>query len=37
VPLDLALLPRRSDVPSVPDTGNGPAPIVDMGGYERQP
>ena len=25
---------RRRDVPTVPDTGVGPAPIVDMGAYE---
>jgi uncharacterized membrane protein len=27
-------LPRKVDVSSVPDTGNGTAPIVDMGAYE---
>jgi hypothetical protein len=37
LPLDLDHLPRRQDVPSVPDTGIGMAPIVDMGSYERQP
>jgi predicted outer membrane repeat protein len=36
-PLDLALMPRRQDIPSVPDTGSGLPPIVDMGCYERQP
>lgn len=33
---DFAGNPRRSDIPSVPDTGNGTAPIVDMGAYEVQ-
>jgi hypothetical protein len=33
----LDLSPRFIDIPSVPDTGNGTAPIVDMGAYERQP
>ncbi|MCA9936395.1 MAG: choice-of-anchor D domain-containing protein [Anaerolineales bacterium] len=31
---DLDNSPRRIDVPIVPDTGNGTAPIVDMGAYE---
>jgi len=31
---DLDGLDRFFDVPGVPDTGNGPAPIVDMGAYE---
>jgi hypothetical protein len=35
-PLDLALQPRRTDVASVPDTGSGIAPIVDMGAYEHR-
>ncbi|HHY55949.1 MAG TPA: hypothetical protein GYA08_10985, partial [Chloroflexi bacterium] len=29
--------PRFVDIPSVPDTGNGTPPIVDMGAYEAQP
>lgn len=37
VPVDLLGFPRFTDVPSVPDTGVGPAPVTDMGGYERQP
>ncbi len=28
--------PRRFDVAAVPDTGNGDAPVVDMGAYESQ-
>ena len=32
---DLAGRARFADVPSVPDTGNGAPPIVDMGAYER--
>lgn len=28
--------PRMVDVPGVPDTGLGPAPVVDMGAVERQ-
>jgi predicted outer membrane repeat protein len=36
-PLDLDLMPRRQDIPSVPDTGSGQPPIVDMGCYEKQP
>mgnify|MGYP006969575492 FL=1 len=36
VPLDLAFLPRFRDDPAVPDTGNGTAPIVDVGCCERQ-
>ena len=31
---DLDNYPRRADIPSVPDTGNGAAPIVDIGAYE---
>jgi uncharacterized repeat protein (TIGR01451 family) len=31
---DLDGSPRRVDIPAVPDTGNGTAPIVDMGAYE---
>ncbi|MBL7063279.1 MAG: hypothetical protein ISS49_03590 [Anaerolineae bacterium] len=34
VTFDLDGNPRRVDVPDVPDTGNGTAPIVDMGAYE---
>ncbi|MHC4948888.1 MAG: zinc-dependent metalloprotease family protein [Planctomycetota bacterium] len=35
VPLDLAGRPRVVDDPSAPDTGDGAAPLVDMGAYER--
>jgi predicted outer membrane repeat protein len=35
VATDLNGGPRFVDVPSVPDTGNGTAPIVDMGAYEH--
>ena len=35
LPYDLAGNPRFIDVPTIPDTGIGPAPIVDMGAYER--
>ena len=34
IPFDLAGGPRRWDFPAVPDTGNGTAPVVDMGAYE---
>jgi predicted outer membrane repeat protein len=34
IPFDLAGNPRFVDQPEVPDTGNGTAPIVDMGAYE---
>jgi predicted outer membrane repeat protein len=34
VTTDLDGYPRRMDVPSVPDTGSGTPPIVDMGAYE---
>ncbi|TWT45400.1 hypothetical protein RAS1_18230 [Phycisphaerae bacterium RAS1] len=33
-PFDIALMPRRLDAPSVPDTGSGGAPVVDIGAYE---
>jgi hypothetical protein len=33
---DLAGLPRFVDIPTVPDTGSGTPPIVDMGAYEAQ-
>jgi uncharacterized repeat protein (TIGR01451 family) len=33
---DLDGNPRLVDLPTVPDTGSGPAPIVDMGAYEAQ-
>lgn len=36
LPVDLRLLPRRVDDPSVPDTGSGAVPLVDMGAHERQ-
>ncbi len=32
---DLANNPRRVDIASVADTGPGPAPVVDLGAYER--
>lgn len=34
LPLDLEGLARFRDEPGVPDTGNGSAPIVDMGAFE---
>jgi len=34
-PLDLDDEPRQTDDPDTPDTGEGDAPIVDMGAYER--
>lgn len=34
-PLDLAGLPRFIDIVAAPDTGAGPAPVVDMGAYEH--
>lgn len=37
VPFDLVDAPRQTNDPAVPDTGNGTAPIVDLGAYERQP
>lgn len=36
VVLDFAGLPRLVDMLHVPDTGNGLAPVVDMGAYETQ-
>jgi len=36
LPTDLAGQPRLVDIASVPDTGVGPAPIVDMGAFEYQ-
>jgi hypothetical protein len=36
LPLDLDGYPRCVDIPDVPDTGVGPAPIVDMGACEAQ-
>lgn len=33
---DLAGNTRRIDVPATPDTGDGNAPIIDMGAYERR-
>lgn len=36
VPFDLDGLPREVDDPAVPDTGAGRAPLVDIGGFERQ-
>ncbi|HUW20042.1 MAG TPA: S8 family serine peptidase [Sedimentisphaerales bacterium] len=37
VAADLEGSPRFLDDPNVPDTGNGPAPVVDMGAYEYWP
>ncbi|MBL9149269.1 MAG: hypothetical protein JNM94_11300 [Phycisphaerae bacterium] len=37
LPVDLALLVRRRDDPTTPDTGAGTAPIVDMGAFEHFP
>jgi hypothetical protein len=34
IPFDLDGNPRFADDPNTPDTGNGTAPIVDMGAYE---
>lgn len=36
VPEDLAGNPRQADDPAVVDSGNGSAPITDMGAFERQ-
>ena len=36
VTADLLGFPRFVDVPSVPDTGFGTPPLVDMGAYEAQ-
>lgn len=36
VPQDLDGLPRLVDEPCTPDTGIGPAPVVDLGAYEFQ-
>jgi len=36
VTTDIAGNPRFFDAPSVPDTGNGSAPVVDMGAYETE-
>jgi hypothetical protein len=36
VTADLDNKPRFVDIPSVPDTGSGTPPIVDMGAYEAQ-
>lgn len=33
-PYDRGLAPRSADAPAVPDTGNGAAPVVDMGAFE---
>lgn len=35
LPLDMDGRPRRADDPAAPDTGSGPAPVVDHGPYER--
>src|SRR5262249_36522693 len=35
--LDLSGHPRKIDDPAVPDTGVGPAPVVDMGALEHVP
>lgn len=36
LPFDLTGNPRFIDIPEIPDNGNGVAPIVDVGAYERQ-
>ncbi|HNT74341.1 MAG TPA: Ig-like domain-containing protein, partial [Anaerolineae bacterium] len=36
LPYDLGGAPRFADILSRPDTGNGTAPLVDMGAYETQ-
>lgn len=36
IPLDLNGKPRFKDLPSVPDTGIGSPPLIDIGCYERQ-
>jgi predicted outer membrane repeat protein len=36
VPTDLDGDPRLVDIPTMPDTGNGSPPLVDMGAYETQ-
>ena len=36
LPLDLDMNPRRVDVVSVPDSGTGTAPFVDVGAYETE-
>jgi predicted outer membrane repeat protein len=35
--LDLAGAPRFADVPSVPDTGSGQGPLIDIGAFEADP
>ena len=37
VPLDLAGTPRFEDDPNVLDSGEGTAPVIDMGPFERTP
>jgi uncharacterized repeat protein (TIGR01451 family) len=37
IPIDLEGKARLVDDPAVTDTGNGTAPVVDMGAYEEQP
>ena len=37
LPYDLRGDPRQQDIPSVPNSGSGVAPIVDMGAYEASP
>jgi len=37
VPFDLQDNTRFTDAPTVPDTGSGTAPIIDMGAYETPP
>ncbi len=37
LPIDLDGNPRFTEVPSAPNSGNGSAPFVDMGPYERLP
>jgi len=35
--IDLAGMPRYVDAPSIPDRGEGTAPVIDIGAYEFQP
>jgi predicted outer membrane repeat protein len=36
LPFDLSALPRFIELPAIPNTGNGPRPLVDLGCQERQ-
>jgi len=37
LPMDMDFNARFADIPTVADTGNGTAPIIDMGAYEAYP